>query len=239
MRIYLFDSQHCENRLHRPRRPKQMPSCTLRRRHIDPTGFPRTPLSTSHQSFNCHVLRHITQYRRGRMRVNIIHAPRLTLRMPQCHPHRPQRPPTIRQWGSQMMRISTRPVAYNFSVDLCASIPSVVELFQDHDPRALANDEAGAVAVEGSRSLSGDIVEGGGEAAGAAESADGEGVDAGFCATSDHDGGVAVGDEAAGVADGVGACGTGGCSGVVGALGMGGQLIEVRSGVEEEDTLNP
>lgn len=116
------------------------------------------------------------------------------------------------------MRIRTRAVPYHFGVDLCAAVTCMVQFFEDHDPCALADDEASAVAVKGSRGTVGIVVEGGGEATGAAEATNGEGVNAGLGAAGYHDGGVAVGDEAAGVADGVGAGGTGCCGGVVWAL---------------------
>lgn len=61
----------------------------------------------------------------------------------------------------------------------------------------------------------GSDVVGAGEGAGAREAGEREGVDAGFCAACDHDGGVAEGDEARGVADGVGACGASRGDGVV------------------------
>lgn len=63
-------------------------------------------------------------------------------------------------------------------------------------------------------------------------------MDAGFGAAGEHDGGVAVGNEAGGIADGVGACRAGCCYGVVGALG--GRLGGVElGGWWGEGTLRP
>jgi hypothetical protein len=120
-----------------------------------------------------------------------------------------------------MIRVSARAVADEFSVDGGGAGKGVGELFEDEDPGAFADDEAGAVAVEGPGGEVGGAVVGCGEAAGARETGDGEGVDAGFGGAGEHDGGVAVGDEAGGVADGVRTGGAGGCGGVVGALWRG------------------
>lgn len=192
-----------------------MSDCALCRRDVDLAV--RLP-ALRHQSFDRPILRLIPELRRRGVRIDVIDVLGLRARMPQRHLHRPQRPPTIRQRRSQVMRIGAGAVPDKLSVDGGAAVACVVELFQHHDAGALADDEAGAVTVEWPGGAVGRVVEGGGEAARPAESADGQRVNAGFRAASDHDGGVAVGNEAAGVADGVGAGGAGGCGGVVWAL---------------------
>jgi hypothetical protein len=115
--------------------------------------------------------------------------------------------------------IRTRPVTYNLGVDLHTTPTRMLEFFEDHDTGAFTNDEASTITVEWTRGLLGFVVEGGGKAAGACESADGERMDAGFGAAGYHDVCVPVCDETSGVADGVGAGGAGRCCGVIGALG--------------------
>jgi hypothetical protein len=152
------------------------------------------------------------------MRIDIIHLTWPDTSMPQRHLHRPQRATPVRQRRGQMMRIRAHAVPHDLGVDLYPPLPRVLQFLQNHDARAFADDEPCAVCVEGAGGRLRVGVVGGGEAAGASEAADREGVDAGFRAAGEHDGGVAVHDEAAGVADGVRAGGAGGCDGVVGSL---------------------
>ena len=160
-----------------------MPDCALCRRHVDPAGFPTAPVRPRHQGLDGTVLRRIAHLRRRRMRVDVVHLCGLGARMPQRHLHRAQRAAPARQRRGQMMRIRARAIANELGVDVGAAVAGVVELLEDHDARALADDEAVAGLVEGAGGSGGVVVEGDGQAAGASEAADGERVDAGFGAT--------------------------------------------------------
>ncbi len=199
---------------------------SLCRGHVDLAVRPPT---LGHQRLDRPVLRLIAQLRRRGVGVDVVHVLRLGAGVPQRHLHRPHRSATTRQRRGQVVRVGARAVAHDLGVDGGAAVARVVELFQHHDASALADDEAGAVAVEGPRGAARVVVEAGGEATRAAEPADGQRVDAGLGAAGDHDGGVAVRDEAAGVADGVRARGAGCCHGVVCALII---EVSVREGTQ-------
>ncbi len=115
-----------------------------------------------------------------------------------------------------MEGVGGQAVADDLGEDLCAACFGELELFEDEDAGAFADDEAVAVLVEGAAGVGG-VVVASGESSHGGESGDAEGSDGGLGAAGDHGVGVAALDEAEGVADGVGAGGAGGGGGLVGA----------------------
>ena len=107
-------------------------------------------------------------------------------------------------------------VADDFGEDFCSAGFGELELFEDEDAGAFADDEAVAIFIPGAAGV-GWIVVAGGEGFHGGESTDAHGRDGGFGAAGDHGVGVAALDDAEGVADGVSAGGAGGGGGFVGA----------------------
>jgi len=109
-------------------------------------------------------------------------------------------------------------VADDFGEDLCAACLGELEIFEDEDACAFADDEAVAVLVEGAGGVLG-VVVAGGECAHGGKARDAERGDGGFGAAGDHGVGVAALDETEGVTDSVGGGGAGCGGGLVGAAG--------------------
>ncbi|MCU1249468.1 MAG: uncharacterized protein JWQ49_2497 [Edaphobacter sp.] len=107
-------------------------------------------------------------------------------------------------------------VADDFGEDLCSAGFGELELFEDENACAFADDEAVAILVPGAAGVGG-VVVARGEGAHGGEACYSERSDGGLGATGDHGVGVAALDEAEGVSDGVGGGGAGGCGGLVGA----------------------
>ena len=99
-----------------------------------------------------------------------------------------------------------------------AALAGKFQLFEDHDARAFADDEAVTVFVPGAAGFFG-IVVAGGERAHGGESAYAHGSDGSLGAAGDHDVGIVVLDDAKRIADGVRAGGAGGGRGLVRSLG--------------------
>src|SRR5690606_8214085 len=119
--------------------------------------------------------------------------------------------------GRHVRAVGGHAVAENFGQNLRPAGPRVLVLFEDDDAGPFGQDEAVAVAIEGSRGSLGIVVAGGeGLHAGKARQAHGSG--GGLAAAGDHDIRHVVLDDAEGVADRVGGRGTGGGNGAVGSL---------------------
>src|SRR5262245_16773949 len=94
----------------------------------------------------------------------------------------------------------------------------MLHLFHDEDAGAFADHESVTIFVPGAAGLF-RLVIARGQCAHGSESAYAHGTDGGFRATSDHDLGIAVLDDAEGIPDGMGACRAGrGCR-LIRALG--------------------
>ena len=134
--------------------------------------------------------------------------------------------------------IGRQAVADDFGEDLCAAGFGELQIFEDEDSGAFADDEAVTILVEGARGVGG-VVIAGGERTHGGEACNAKRSDGGFGAAGDHGVGVAALDDAEGVADGVGAGGAGGCRGLVGAAravldgNVSGGEVDDRAGDEE------
>src|SRR5208337_4434122 len=136
-------------------------------------------------------------------------------------------------------------VADDFGEDGRAALASVLQLFEDHDARAFAHDEAVASLIPGAAGSLGLVVAGGKRAHGG-ESPDAHGCDGGFGAAGDHHVGVVVLDDAEGIADGMGAGGAGRGRGLIRSLGAvthgdvpGGQVDDGGGNEERRDFARP
>ena len=81
------------------------------------------------------------------------------------------------------------------------------DYLEDHHRGPFPNDEAFAIRVKRPRRLLGVIVVASGQAARSCEPSDGQGMDARLGSASQHDIGIAAGNEASSIADRMSACG--------------------------------
>ena len=117
-----------------------------------------------------------------------------------------------------MIGVAGQAVADEFGVDSRAARLRVLEFLEHDAARALAHDEAVAVAIVGARGLLRPVVEAGRQRPAGAEAGERQAVDRRFGAARHHHIGVAERDQPPGVADRVRAGRAGGDHRMVGAL---------------------
>ena len=144
-----------------------------------------------------------------------------------------------------MEGVGAHAVADDLGEDVGAAGLGELELFEDEDAGAFADDKAVAVLVEGAGGVRG-VVVAGGEGLHGSEAADAHRRDGSLRAAGDHGVGVAALDDAEGVADGVRGGGAGGCGRLVRPLGAvadgdvaGGQVDDRGGDKERRDLARP
>ena len=120
------------------------------------------------------------------------------------HPHAALGAVAILGRRRDVIGVAREAVADDLAIDLRAAGERMLALLEDDDAGALADDEAVAVAVIGSRRLGRTVVEVGRERPAGGEARDRQPVDRRLGAAGDHDVGVAERDQPGRIADGMG-----------------------------------
>ena len=153
--------------------------------------------------------RRIVDRRGCAVRVDIVDARRCYPRLLQRHRHRSDRAVRFFRLAGEVIRVGREAVADQLGVNRGAALPGAVEVFEDHDPRALAHDEPVTILVEGPAGLQRLVVPGR-ERAHRGEAADAHRGDRRLGAPRDHHVGIAATDDLERFADRVRGCGAGG-----------------------------
>ena len=93
----------------------------------------------------------VVQRGTGAVRADVVDVLRLQAGVAQRSPHRPRRALALRVRRGDVKGVCSAPAAEHLGVDPRAPRARLFERFEDADDRALAEDEAVAVAVEGAR----------------------------------------------------------------------------------------
>ena len=140
--------------------------------------------------------------------VDVAHFFRLNAGVFQRGPHAALRACAVGRDAGHVIGVGAHAVADHLGQNLCAARFGKLQLFENQNARALADDKAVAILVEWAAGV-GRLVVARGKRAHGGESAHGHGRDRGLGAAGNHRVGVAVQNHAHRVADGVGAGGAG------------------------------